>query len=531
MANLSRGVAAQESWTQEVVFLGWIFNQPDVLQGYQATMMNLEVFRDEPAKSIWQKTAEYLRRYGVLPVDPSSFQAIFNAKEQEVLRSAMEVAESPDAATQFKLDTVLESIKLTLLKQMRASMDIYLSDGVGDVTKTLALLEKTTTQINKVTLSSISSEAVSDLHLLELWGEGKLPSQQPLLSIPLPGLTPYIAGVPRGEINYLIAPYGRGKTTGLCCLAAGYLEFSDVLYVSLEMPAANLLFKTLSALGKGPIHSHAAFYRPDGVDWEGTPILDTQGEKLIANYIEQPHRLYFMDVPAHSIKASNILVEVQRLRRAGASIETVIIDYSDLLSSEYGGMSDVGWSYAAIISEELAAIAKVANINIWTASQAGKGLGSDSDELQKFRPMRGKDLWGSDGKMHTSCIALGMNVYRSPKYPRYGIGSLSTLKNRYAIGGFFGDLIIKVDYAVSSIEVVGAFHEGGTDAQWADAIQDGMSALETTLRAKEGTRNAKKRDGLNIAEVRNTLVARKKRESLQNKKDKPLAGKREGNTF
>ena len=531
MAHLTRGVAAQESWTQEVVFLGWIFNKPEVLEGYQNILINIDVFKDEPAKSIWGKTAAYLKRYGVLPLEDSVYTAVFNEKEREVLNSAMEVASDPDAHTQFKLDSVLESIKLTLLKQMRSTMDLYLSDGVGDIDKTLALLDKTIVQVSKVSLSGTSTEAISDLTLLEQWSEGKLASQQPLLPIPLPGLQKYIAGSPRGEINYLIAPYGRGKTTGLCCLAAGYVMYSDVLYVSLEMPAANLLFKALSAIGKGPIHSHAAFYTPDGVDWEGNPIMDDQAEAIIAKHIENPYRLYFMDVPAHSIKASHIMNEVQRLRRMGACIDTVIIDYGDLLDSEHGGMMDVGWSYAAIISEELAAIAKNLNVNIWTASQTGKGLGSDSDELQKFRPMRGKDLWGSDGKMHTGCLALGMNVHRSVRYPRYGIGSMSTLKNRYAIGGFFGDLIIKVDYALSTIEVIGAFHEGGTDAQWADTIQDGLNALEATMRTKEGVSRVKKKDGLTIAEMRNAMVERKRKESLISKKDKPLAGKTEGNAF
>ncbi len=471
-------LAAQDVWAQELVFLGNLYNNPTIFSNYAHVLLSHNLFKTQPNKTIWEKTAKYYMKYGLIPSDPLILTQVFDAKELEVLQGGRDVAADDSGNTQFLLDTFDETIKLTMLKQMRATLDLSLSDGIGDVSKSLDVIGSTLNNISLVTTSKLGLGASVDLDILNKWAHGELPTQQPLVPIPIPGIEEYISGVPRGEVNYVIAPYGRGKTTVLCCIAAGMLDTSDVLYVSLEMPAANLLFKILGARTTGKVDSNLSFYSIHDEKTASKFNVDSTLD-VLEEYAKTPFRMYFLDVPARSIKASNIAIEVQRLRLQGAKIDSVIIDYGDLLQSEQGGMADMGWQYMAAVSEELAAMAKREGVTVWTASQTGKGLGSDSDNLRTFRPLRGKDLWGSDGKMHTGCIALGMSVHRSARFPRYGVGALSTLKNRYALGGFFGDLVMKIDYATSQMQVVGAVKDVDADGElWADVLQPLIDDIE-----------------------------------------------------
>lgn len=471
-------LAAQDVWAQELVFLGNLYNNPTIFSNYAHVLLSHNLFKTQPNKSIWEKTAIYYMKYGLIPSDPLILTQVFDAKELEVLQGGRDVAADETGNTQFLLDTFDETIKLTMLKQMRATLDLCLSDGVGDVGKSMEIIGATLNNISLVTTSKLGLGASVDLDILNKWACGELPTQQPLVPIPIPGIEDYITGVPRGEVNFVIAPYGRGKTTALCCLAAGMLDTSDVLYVSLEMPAPNLLFKILGARTAGKVDSNLSFYSIHNKETSGMFDVETTLD-VLEEYAKTKHRMYFLDVPARSIKASNIAVELQRLRLQGAQIDSVIVDYGDLLQSEQGGMADMGWQYMAAVAEEMAALAKREGVTVWSASQTGKGLGSASDNLRTFRPLRGKDLWGSDGKMHTGCIALGMAVHRSAKYPRYGVGALSTLKNRYALGGFFGDLVMQIDYATSQMKVVGAVTAVDDDGDlWADTLQPILDSIE-----------------------------------------------------
>lgn len=487
MALLNKSVAAQEAWAQELVFLGNLFNKPAIFSNYAPVLMAHEIFKTQPNKSIWEKTAAHYIKYGVLPVDPTVRSQVFTEKEIEVLASGQDVASDESGKTQFLLDSFDETIKLTMLKQLRATMDLCMSEGINDVGKALDVIGKTLGDIGRVSTSKLGLGSISDLDVLTKWATGELSTQQPLVPIPLKGIEKYIAGVPRGEVNFMIAPYGKGKTTALCCLAAGMLDTSDVMYVTLEMPAPNILFKVLGSRSRGRVDSNMAFYKPDELDGEGQERVSKNAVDAIESYTNNPHRMYFLDVPARSIKATHIAMELQRLRVQGAKIDSVIVDYGDLLQSEQGGMADMGWQYMAAVAEELSALAKSEGVTVWSASQTGKGLGSDSDDLKKFRPLRGKDLWGSDGKMHTGCLALGMSIYRLPKHPRYGVGALSTLKNRYAIGGFFGDMLVKVDYATSSIEVVGSITDLEIESGvWADTLQSMVDQTEQMVMMQRG---------------------------------------------
>lgn len=479
---------------QEIVFLGNLYNKPQLIQNYIHVLSTNEVFKTEPAISIWKKTFKYYRQYAELPIDPEVMVSIFLPKELEILEAGMTNAESNEVKVQFSLDSFDEGLRAIHLRNALNTAVLGLDLGQGSIETTAKRLQDALTESNKISNLVKTQNAQLAECYLEQWVCGELPSQKPLIKIPIAGLDQYIAGTPRGDINFIISPYGRGKTTALCNLTAGMLSSSSVLYVTLEMPAINVIFKILANRSRGIVNPNYAFTTIDAMDTLGNPLVTHEAQQSIIRFSENPNKLHILDMPAKSIRASFIAAELQRLRRMfpEQEIDTVVVDYGDLLQSEQGGIADVGWQYMSLIAEELAALAKAEGVVVWTASQTGKSTGADADNIKKFKPLRSSDVWGSDGKMQTGSLALGLTVHRSTEFPAYGIGALSTLKNRFSIGngynggGFFGDLIVKVDYSTAMIEVVGPADD---QTIWADVITTGLSEIHAKQRAKQFSRS------------------------------------------
>lgn len=475
---------------QEIIFLGNLYNNPELIQNYIHILSANEVFKTEPAISIWKKTFTYYRKYAELPTDPEVMLSVFLAKELEILEAGRANAESKEVKVQFSLDSFDEGLKAIHLRNAVTKATISLDLGQGNIESTAQMLQDALVESNKISNLVKTQSALPATAYIEQWAHGELPSQKPLIEIPIIGLNQYIAGTPRGDINFMISPSGKGKTTALCNLTAGMLHNSSVLYVTLEMPAINIIFKVLANRSRGIVNPNFAFTTLEAQDSLGRPVVTADAEQSIIRFTENPNQLFILDMPAKSIQASYIANELKRLRRMfpEQEIDTVIVDYGDLLQSAQGGIADVGWQYMGMVAEELAALAKAEGVVVWTASQAGKGTGAESDSIKKFKPLRASDVWGSDGKVQTGSLALGLTVHRSTEFSAYGIGALSTLKNRFSIGnghnggGFFGDLIVKVDYSTATIEVLGA-----ADGQtvWADVITTGLAEIHQKQRAKQ----------------------------------------------
>ena len=277
------------------------------------------------------------------------------------------------------------------------------------------------------------------------------------------------------------------NTTALCQLAAGMLNHSPGLYVTLEMPAANILFKILASATNGVVDTNLAFALSD----DETKVSDLVKQSVINFWNDRArNRLFFLDMPANSIRAATIDREILRIKMEyGIDIKWLCIDYADLLITNTGkGISDDGFSYMISVMGDIQAVCKSKDIVGWTASQTSKGFSTSVEDPTAFKPVRSKDLWGSDAKMQVGNLGLGLAVHRIAEHKRYGIGALSVIKDRFQTGKGARDLIIEVDYASSIINVVGEAPEGMI---WADKIYEYSNQLNAALAAQMTGRKTK----------------------------------------
>ena len=271
------------------------------------------------------------------------------------------------------------------------------------------------------------------------------------------------------------------NTTALCQLAAGMLNQSPGLYITLEMPAANILFKILASSTNGIIDTNLAFAKAD----DEVKVTDIVKQSVLNFWNDKVrNRLFFLDMPANSLRASAIDREILRIKMEyGVDIKWICIDYADLMIANTGrGLSEDGFSYMISVMGDIQAVCKSRDIVGWTASQTSKGFSTSVEDPTAFKPVRSKDLWGSDSKMQVGNLGLGLAVHRIAEHKRYGIGALSVIKDRFQTGKGARDLIVEVDYASSIINVVGEAPEGMI---WADRIYEYASQLNAALAAKE----------------------------------------------
>lgn len=447
------------------------------------------LFKEEPSLSIWKTLNEYFTHYGCLPSDVETLHTIItDQNHRDWLEVAVDTAADPDDRAQFALDQGRETLKTNIMAS--AVTKAYTNLELGRSDTALSLLENMFTELSKVDVVDSTYGLHDSANVITNWKKGLLPAQQGLIPIGIPGLENEYPGTPKGELNYVVAGYGAGKSTIMCAMMAEKIKEGPVLYTSLEMPAANILFKMLACYSKGVLSVSDAFETPETI----------AGTKL--QYIENldlPNKLYILDMPASSITAGNLGQHINKLKREqGVIIEHCFVDYGDLLKSEQGGQGDLGWQYMTEVATELHSVAKRFNLNMWTVSQAGKETFNEAGGVKRALPMSGKNLYGAKGKLHTGCLGLGVMLYKIPKHTRYAIGLLSTLKNRY--GSFEGTHLVVVDYATSSIIAEEVVYEedlknfqamSKTDTSWGLYLEHKMNNIITKYNLEANIVNTK----------------------------------------
>jgi hypothetical protein len=401
------------------------------------------IFKEEPSVSIWKTLNEYYVQYGCLPSDVETLHTIItDQSHRDWLEVAVDTASDPDDRAQFALDKGREILKTNIMAS--AVTKAYTNLELGRSDTALALLENMFTELGKVDVADSTYGIHDSADVIGLWKKALLPAQQGLIPVGIPGLANEYPGTPAGELNYVVAGYGAGKSTIMCGMVAEKIKLGPCLYVTLEMPAVNILFKMLANYSDGVLSVSDAFEVPETID----------GVKL--QYIENlklPNKLYILDMPASSITAGNLGQHIAKLKREqGVDIRHCFVDYGDLLKSDQGGQGDLGWQYMTEVATELHSVAKKFNLDMWTVSQAGKETFSEVGGIRRALPMSGKNLYGAKGKLHTGCLGFGLMLYKIPNHTRYALGFLSTLKNRY--GEFTGHHLVCVDYATATIEAI-----------------------------------------------------------------------------
>jgi hypothetical protein len=242
------------------------------------------------------------------------------------------------------------------------------------------------------------------------------------------------------------------------------LSQGPIMYVTLELPADNIMSKIVAAAANGLVDSNFIMKKYEEVG----PMVQGAVTKYITNASSR-NPLYIFDMPSGTTSCLDIARIIRQIKMEdGVTIQGLLVDYADLLITNQGtGFSEDGFSYMIPVMTEMSALCKEFNLVGWTASQTAKGMMSVASDLKTFKPIRDKDVWGSASKMQIGNIGLGLSIYRIPDNLRYGVGCMSVLKDRFQLGASAKDLVVQIDYARSMLFVKGVAEE---NAVWADIL-------------------------------------------------------------
>ena len=167
-------------------------------------------------------------------------------------------------------------------------------------------------------------------------------------------------GLGQGELGVVIAPTGAGKSMALVHLGAEAIKSGkNVVHYTLELGSTVIASRYDSCMTKVPLKELPSFKE---MIYEKVRDLDA--------------RLIVKEYPTKSASPATIKNHLEKLRQRGISIDTIIVDYGDLLRPSI--IRKEKRHELETIYEDLRAIAQEYKCPMWTASQTNRsGLNAE----------------------------------------------------------------------------------------------------------------------------------------------------------
>lgn len=218
-------------------------------------------------------------------------------------------------------------------------------------------------------------------------------------------------GLAKGELGFIVAPAGSGKTWLLTRLGAEAMkQGKNVLHVTLELNENYVGLRydaNFTGIAFQEIRKH----------------VDAVKAKISA----VPGRLFIKYYPLKTISASSIKIFVERLQMLEQiKIDMLVVDYADILRPCVPDRNANSYTEAGSVYEELRAVAGELQIPVWSASQSNRG-GHELDVLQA------SNVADSYRKIMTGDFILSLS--RKMEDKQEGIGRIHVLKNRFGADG------------------------------------------------------------------------------------------------
>lgn len=195
--------------TQELVFIGNMFINPQQMVRYATFVETNKMIETEPARSIWRALYLYYSKYNDLP-DEKDFVPIFGEKGAENLQLGIAVAGSEETRASFILDTFADTMKANVFKQVSSKLAEIYAEGKVDNDKAKKAIDSVYTKLSIIDRSANNTEEGDLVSIFHTWVDGNLQMQRPRIPIPIPGLE-FMSGTPVGSVNVVVGSYGSGK--------------------------------------------------------------------------------------------------------------------------------------------------------------------------------------------------------------------------------------------------------------------------------------------------------------------------------
>ena len=172
-------------------------------------------------------------------------------------------------------------------------------------------------------------------------------------------------GLARGELGFVVAPAGSGKSWILTRLGAEAMRMGkNVLHVTLELNE--------NYVG---LRYDACF---TGIDFQNIrKHIDIVKSKIA----EIPGKLIIKYYPIKTVSPLSIKAHVERVMMLGTKVDMIIVDYADILRGSTSEKNTNSYQEAGGIYEELRGVAGELQLPCWTASQSNRGS-MDDDIIQ-----------------------------------------------------------------------------------------------------------------------------------------------------
>ena len=222
-------------------------------------------------------------------------------------------------------------------------------------------------------------------------------------------------GLGKGELGFIVAPAGSGKSWLLARLGAeGMKQGKNVLHVTLE------LNETYVGLRYDAYFSGISFQDVRN----NIPIVKSKIESHKKNGGGQLFVKYF---PLKTASPQTLKLHIDRLQLiTGIKIDMLIVDYADILRPFMQERNSNSYSEAGSVYEELRQIAGELQIPVWSASQSNRGA-HDEEVIQAH------NVADSYRKIMTGDFILSLSRRMEDKMA--STGRLHIIKNRFGQDG------------------------------------------------------------------------------------------------
>jgi replicative DNA helicase len=218
-------------------------------------------------------------------------------------------------------------------------------------------------------------------------------------------------GLGKGELGFVVAPAGSGKTWLLCRFGTEAMkQGKNVLHVTLELNENYVGLRydaCFTGLGFQTIRNH--------VDAVKKAI-----EKI-------PGKLFIKYYPLKTVSPQSIRLFIDRFQMLQQiKIDMLVVDYADILRPFVPDKNANSYTEAGSVYEELRAVAGELQIPVWSASQSNR-QGHEMDVLQAG------NVADSYRKIMTGDVILSLS--RKMEDKQQNVGRIHVMKNRFGADG------------------------------------------------------------------------------------------------
>lgn len=381
-----------------------------------------DFFDNDGHKWAVEKTIAYFLKYKEIPTFDYFKIEIQNVPD-EVMRAAAKEAIS--GAYKHGQDTDIKWVKEQFLDFCRNQKFKYAVFEAVDLVKSgdyETIKHKFDEALRAGAERNLGHEYNVDVERrMSLMARNTVPTGWPIIDQLMDG------GLGKGELGFVVAPAGSGKSWVLSSLGAEALkQGKNVMHFTMELNE-NYVGLRYDAKFTGIAFQDVR---------KNIPAVKEAITKI-------PGTLFIKYFPLKTVSAASLKMHIDRLELiTGKKIDLVVVDYADLLRPFMAERNSNSYSESGSVYEELRQMAGELQVPVWSASQSNRG--AHEEEV-----IQAHNVADSYRKIMTGDFILSMSRKMEDKMA--GTGRFHIIKNRFGADGM--TFVASVDTSCGNISI------------------------------------------------------------------------------